>query len=102
MNGSDFNRIERRTERASIERKISRRCKKGGGRLPEPGPRTVERYYIKNINQQVSSAGSPERRGQETGAGESTQKLETVRENAEEAPVRGLWGKPGAEGGHLL
>lgn len=64
---------------ASREReRQDRRCKKGGGQRPEPGPRRVGRYYyIKNINQQVTT-GSSERREQEMHEGESTQKLEMV------------------------
>lgn len=41
QNGGDFNRIEGRAERASRERvRGERRCKRGGERLPGPGPRS--------------------------------------------------------------
>lgn len=76
------------------------------GRRPEPGPRRLGRYYyLKNINQQVTT-GSSERREQEMHEGESTQKSEMVRKNAEEALVRESWGlfwKIGVGAGdHLL
>ena len=70
-------------------------------RGPAPG---AGGYYIKNINQQVST-GSLERRGKETRGRWKYAEIIMARKDVEEALVMGSWGlcwKTGERGRHLL